>query len=136
MDRDRIDALITLGRSASSILRMQGIAKGAMARSGLGRTLHNACAATLSAFLENAGINVPMTLGAGNLGRRIKNRGWTRVPVGQQIAGDVGVAKDTGPPAGADHIYLVVERINSDKMLIADNQAPNPHIRFASGGGK
>ena len=67
--------------------------------------------ATLSAFLNEAGIDVPMTLGAGNLAARLRNnRHWNRIDVGKQQRGDVGVCYDKTSPAGADHVYLVVER--------------------------
>jgi hypothetical protein len=47
-----------------------------------------------------------------------------KIPVGQQQAGDVG--STCGPTAhhGYDHIYLVLERQDSDKMVIVDNQKP------------
>lgn len=106
----------------------------------------NGCAATLSALLRMAGIQVPMTLGAGvlahilggkpGMGGAIKCRGWEHIPVGQQNAGDVGVTYDLGGNAGADHIYLVVEPLGQDEMVIADNQDTKLHHRFASGKGK
>ena len=100
----------------------------------------NGCAAHLSALLQQAGIDVPMTFGAGKLAQRLRDRGWTRVDVGSQMAGDVGVCLDNNPtPAGADHIYLVIEALGRDEMLIADNQRTTDatHKRFASGtGGK
>jgi hypothetical protein len=100
----------------------------------------NGCAAHLSALLQQAGIAVPMTWGAGKLASVLAARHWRRVGVGQQVPGDVGVCFDNNPdPPGADHIYLVVETHGGDEMLIADNQnADNdvPHKRFASGNGK
>ncbi|EJL37550.1 hypothetical protein PMI01_00628 [Caulobacter sp. AP07] len=138
MDKDCIDRLIALGSDPASIQRIQDLAAREMKRAGLGYTLHNACAATLSQFLIAAGVNVPVTLGAGKLAARLGpgGRGWDRVAVGGQRAGDVGVTVDNTAPAGADHIYLVVERVDADEMVIADNQAPNRHARFASGQGK
>ena len=101
---------------------------------------HNACAAHLSALLQQAGIGVPMTLGAGKLANVLADRGWSKIAVGHQQPGDAGVCLDNDPtPAGADHIYLVVETHGPDEMLIADNQngAKNePHSRFALGHGK
>jgi hypothetical protein len=47
--------------------------------------------------------------------------------VGEQQAGDVGVAQSDVP------IYLVLQTKGQDEMLIADNQQPMPHSRFASG---
>lgn len=137
MDKDCIDRLIASGTDPASIRRIQDKAAREMQRAGLGYTLHNACAATLSEFLNEAGIRVPITLGAGLLAARLANdRHWARVPVGEQLAGDVGVTYDRKSPAGADHVYLVVERVDADEMRIADNQAPQRHARFASGHGK
>jgi hypothetical protein len=136
MDKDHIDKLIALGTDPASIVRVQDVAAREMQRNGLGYTLHSACAATLSSFLNEAGINVPVTLGAGRLARRLHaDRGWMMIERGRQLAGDVGVTYDTGAPAGADHIYLVVARIDDDEMRIADNQKPlgKSHARFVSG---
>jgi hypothetical protein len=100
----------------------------------------NGCAAHLSALLRQSGIDVHMILGAGALARAIERRGWQRIEVGDQRPGDVGVTFDHDPtPPGADHIYLVVERLGDDEMMVADNQRrrDEPHSRFASGrGGK
>ena len=128
--------MIALGSEAESIRRIQDAAAKEMQKAGYGYTLHNACAATLSEFLNAAGIDVPITLGAGRLARRIADRGWRRVRVGNQRAGDVGVTFDNTSPSGADHIYLVVQVLDPDKMMIGDNQAPRPHVRYASGRGR
>ena len=64
-----------LGRATRGVQQAQTLAKKIMQSSGYGPTLHNACAATLSEFMNFAGINVPVTLGAGNLARRIAARG-------------------------------------------------------------
>ena len=134
MDKDCIPQLIALGSNTTSIQHIQDLAAKEMQKAGLGYTLHNACAATLSEFLIASGIGVPVTLGAGNLARRLKeDRQWTPVDVGKQQAGDVAVTKDLTAPAGADHIFLVVKRVDADEMVIADNQDPGPHQRFASG---
>ena len=140
-DSGHVAKLIQLGSDPESIAEAQATAAKALRTVGVVYP-HNACAATLSSFLIGAGISVPMTLGAGNLAARLKNnRGWDTVKVGQQMAGDVGVCQDNTPPAGADHIYLVVEvddDDDDDKMVIADNQAQGTtHVRYASGkGGK
>lgn len=137
MDRDCIDKLIALGTDPASIVRIQDLAAREMMRNGLGHTLSNACAATLSIFLNEAGVDVPITLGAGRLARRLRDdRHWKPIDVGQQLAGDVGVTFDNKSPHGADHVYLVVERIDADLMQIADNQKPQRHRRAASGKGK
>jgi hypothetical protein len=60
-----------------------------------------------------------------------------RIELGQQKAGDVG--STCGPSAnhGSDHIYFVIQVLNFDEMVIADNQQTAPHFRFAGGkGGK
>ena len=93
----------------------------------------NGCAAHLSALLRQSGIDVGMILGAGALARTIERRGWQRVDVGDQQPGDVGVTFDNDPtPPGADHVYLVVERLGDDEMTIADNQRRTDatHSRF------
>jgi hypothetical protein len=129
MDKDRVPQLVQLGSYTNSIDDVQALAMKVMNDNGYGYTLHNACAATLSEFLNLAGIDVPITLGAGNLARRITARGWQKILVEQQQAGDVAVAENDV------HIFLVVEAVDKDKMVIADNQAPSPHIRYASGSG-
>lgn len=135
-----IAKLIQTGSSPDGLAEAQKMAAKALADAGQPAFPHNACAATLSALLQLAGINVPMTLGAGKLANRLGgasgSRGWSRVEVGAQRAGDVGVTYDEGGNPGADHIYLVLQAIDADQMLIADNQDPAPHTRFASGHGK
>ncbi len=101
-------------------------------------TPHNACACTLVMFLREAGIDIAMERGAGRLARILeKDRHWQRVKIGRQQAGDVAVTLDLTKPFGADHIFLVVDVLDADRMLIADNQGTHaPHERFASGKGK
>ena len=130
-DAPHIPVLIQNGNSADALAAARATAAGSM--SGYPT---NGCAAHLSALLRQSGINVPMTLGAGMLATRMANRGWQHINVGNQQPGDIGVCfdKDTSIP-GADHIYLVVEALDQDKMLIADNQnkADAPHARSARG---
>ncbi|WP_146205339.1 MULTISPECIES: hypothetical protein [unclassified Azospirillum] len=131
MDKDCIPTLIKHGNSPTELAKAQ-----AEARKHLPGFPTNGCAANLSALLQGAGIAVPMTLGAGHLATIIKERGWERIAVGQQQAGDIGVTYDLDPtPPGADHIYLVVgvSKIGADEMRIADNQAKTVHTRHASG---
>lgn len=127
MDKDHISRLVQLGGTKQGVQQAQTLAKKVMQDNGYGSTLHNACAATLSEFMNLAGIDVPITLGAGNLARRIKGRGWNQIDVGNQHAGDVAVATNDV------HIFLVDQAIDKDVMVIADNQAPGPHRRKASG---
>ncbi len=99
----------------------------------------NGCAAHLSMLLRQSGIDVPVTWGAGKLAHLLAERHWTRISVGKQMPGDVGVTFDNDPtPAGADHIYLVVETLGPDEMMVADNQrkVDKLHSRFANGKGK
>jgi hypothetical protein len=140
MDQDHIAKLIENGDSRESLATAQRSAAKALADAGERPFPHNACAATLSALLQLSGIDVPMTLGAGKLahtlGGQLNSRRWEHIPLGGQQAGDVGVCFDNGGVAGADHIYLVVQRVDKDEMVIADNQAASTHRRFASGRGK
>jgi hypothetical protein len=87
-------------------------------------------------LLQEAGISVPDTFQAIVLGQLLKKRGWIQIPIGSQIAGDVGSTCGQTPHHGTDHIYLVLRPVNSDEMVVADNQAAEPHFRFASGQGK
>lgn len=140
MDRDHIAKLLEIANSQDGLAQAQEIAAKALSDAGEAPFPKNACAATLSALLELSGMDLPMTLGAGKLanilGGRIGSRGWNHLPIAAQRAGDVGVTFDEGGVPGADHIYLVLQRMDDDQMLIADNQAPMPHTRFASGKGK
>ncbi|QNP40513.1 hypothetical protein [Lysobacter solisilvae (ex Woo and Kim 2020)] len=141
MDGDHVPELIRLGGSSAGLAQAQGIAAQAMAAAGLPAFPKNACAANLSALLQLAGLDFPMTFGAGKLaymlGGKFDSRRWVHVRAGDQIEGDVGVTydNDTSIP-GSDHIYLVVKRVDTDRMVIADNQATQPHERFVSGKGK
>lgn len=96
------------------------------------------CAITLSVLLQQAGIGVQDTFQALALGNVLKSqRRWQVIPLGQQQTGDVGSTCGTVPHHGYDHIYLVLKVLNSDEMVIADNQQHEPHFRWASGkGGK
>jgi hypothetical protein len=138
-DGDRIPKLIQLGSDQKSITKVQAKAAKTMKQIGY-KYPTKSCAAVLSHFLREAGIDVPITTGAQNLADRLRvDRKWSRIKVGKQQPGDVGVCYSMADDvAGADHVYLVVERIDSDAMMIADNQAQGKtHRRYASGkGGK
>lgn len=129
-----IDALLKQGSS------IQGLAQArATAAAQLPGYPTNGCATHLSALLQQAGFNVPMIFGAGKLAHYLADHGWSKIPTGEQQPGDVGVCYDNNPsPPGADHVYLVIETIDNDKMMIADNQRDDDviHARYASGNGK
>ncbi|MBS0485408.1 MAG: hypothetical protein JSS06_09395 [Proteobacteria bacterium] len=132
MDRNNIPKLIKLGSSTTDLAQAQSVA-----RSAWPPFPHNGCAANLSALLQLAGIDVPMTLGAGKLAHILNSRrGWVQIAVGEQTAGDIGVTFDDNAIPGADHIYLVVQTVGTDEMIVADNQDTRPHRRFASGHGR
>jgi hypothetical protein len=98
--------------------------------------LHDGYAITLSVVLQLVGIEVPDTYQAIVLGITfLKDRGWTCVKVGQQKAGDVGSTCGDQADHGSDHIYLVLNALNTDEMVVADHQQLKPHFRFASGKG-
>jgi hypothetical protein len=94
------------------------------------------CAITLSVLLQEAGISVPDTYQALAMGNVLKRRGWQVVPVGNEQPGDVGSTCGSTPHHGYDHVYLVLRLVNSDEMLVADNQDQAPHFRWASGMGR
>jgi hypothetical protein len=136
-DKELIPNAISISTTPKSYAAVQKAAAKAL-KDGAGEEWpRNGCAANLSALLQATGIGVPMVLGAGalanKLGGAFNSRGWGHVPVGAQQAGDVGVTFDLGGNPGADHIYFVVNRVDSDEMTIADNQGNAPHTRFASG---
>jgi hypothetical protein len=94
------------------------------------------CAITLSVLLQDAGIPIKDTYQALALGNLLKSkRKWTAVEVGDQRAGDIGSTCGNVAHHGQDHVYLVLKVLNSDEMVVADNQQPKPHFRFASGNG-
>jgi len=132
LDAQNIQTLVRNGQSSQQIAAAQRTAKRAWPPFP-----HNGCAANLSALLQMSGVSVPMTLGAGKLAHLLRDsRLWAVVGVGSQMAGDVGVTYDDNNIPGADHVYLVIQDLNGDEMIISDNQSTTVHHRFASGKGK
>jgi hypothetical protein len=98
---------------------------------------HDGCAITLCILLQEAGITVNDTYQAIALGNVLKTeRGWKIISVGEQKEGDIGSTCGSVPHHGYDHIFLVLKALNTDEMIVADNQESEPHFRFASGKGK
>lgn len=136
-DKELIPKAVSIATTPKAYAAVQATAAKALKDEAHLTWPHSGCAANLSALLQAAGIPVPTILGAGSLATKLggayNSRGWVHVPVGSQVAGDVGVTFDEGGNPGADHIYFVVTRVDGDEMVIADNQAKSPHTRFASG---
>lgn len=137
-DGQFIPALLKLASDAQQLLNAQHEAAKKLLDYDGEVYPHDGCAITLSVLLQNAGINVPDTYQAIVLGNALKSkRNWQVIAVGQQQPGDVGSTCGSEPHHGSDHVYLVLKKLNDDEMVIADNQAPRPHFRYASGiGGK
>jgi hypothetical protein len=136
-DSSHIPGLVKLASDANQLIAAQHTAAKRLLDFDGEVFPSDGCGITLSVLLEEAGISVKDTFQALALGNVLKERGWQVIPLGSQKTGDVG--STCGPVAhhGQDHIYLVLRVLNSDEMVIADNQQPKPHFRFASGkGGK
>lgn len=136
-DHENIASLITTLSNSNSLQSAQHTAAKRLLAYDGEIYPSDGCAITLSVLLQSVGIDVPDTFKAIELGKVLQNRGWKVIPVGQQKKGDVGSTCGTQAHHGYDHIYLVLEVMNIDEMVIADNQSGSPHFRFASGkGGK
>lgn len=135
-DHDCISDLLTIGSDPRTLKSAQDVAAEKLNHYDGEVYPTDGCAITLSVLLQDAGIPVPDTYQALALGRLLQeHRGWTRVAPGSQRAGDVGSTCGDVPDHGVDHIYLVLKPVDGDQMVIADNQSPTPHTRFASGKG-
>jgi len=87
----------------------------------------NGCANFLSAMLQLASLGVGTHMLAQDLAETLENKaGWHRVDLADYQAGDVGVTDARIDPPNADHIYLVMRRIDSNDMMVVDNQARTP----------
>jgi chitosanase len=135
-DGGAIDKLVALGSDPRTLRAAQAIAAQRLLAFDREVFPHDGCAITLSVLMQQAGIEVPDTFPAIELGQELLRRGWKKILVGEQQRGDVGSTCGTVAHHGTDHIYLVLRDVNDDEMVIADNQASSPHFRFASGQGK
>jgi hypothetical protein len=135
-DKQHIPALIALASDRNQLLAAQHTAAQRLLEYDGEVYPHDGCAITLSVLLQDAGISVADTYQAIVLGNTLKSkRNWQVIAVGQQQPGDVGSTCGSTPHHGIDHIYLVLKVLNSDEMVIADNQESAPHFRWASGKG-
>lgn len=134
-DRDRIDGLVKLGSDAAALAHAErAAAKKLLAFDGEVYPA-DGCAITQSCLLQAAGIAIPDTYQALAFGNLLEKRGWARIAVGAQKGGDIGSTCKARADHGNDHVYLVLRIVNDDEMVIADNQASQPHFRTASGNG-
>jgi hypothetical protein len=96
----------------------------------------DSCAITQSELLNMAGASdLPFTFQAlAYVNLLLGKRGWQKIAVGEQKAGDIGTTVFGGVPHhGIDHVYLVLQVLNPFENLIADNQARAPHFRYTDG---
>jgi len=137
-DISKIEKLVSIASQKGSLIEVQNKAAKKLLDYDGEIYPSDGCAITLSVLLQDAGISVPDLFMAIELTSELKNkRKWEIIPLGQQQAGDIGTTCGNTAQHGSDHIYLVLKKINDDEMLIADNQAREPHFRWASGeGGK
>ncbi|MGN6572751.1 MAG: hypothetical protein ACTHLO_15185 [Pseudolabrys sp.] len=135
-DSQFITQLIEIGSDAGQLFAAQNIAAKRLLNFDGEVYPSDGCAITLSVLLQEAGINVKDTFRAIDLGNVLKQRNWQPVQLGKQMAGDVGSTCGATANHGSDHIYLVLKPVNTDEMVIADNQQNHPHFRFVSGRGR
>lgn len=136
-DKDKIIEVMNIAKTPARYDKIQEVAAIELFKLAHENWPHDGCALNLCNLLQEGGIPVPDIMQALALGNYLRDkREWKIIPVGQQQPGDVGSTCGETTHHGYDHIYLVLERINDDKMIIADNQKPVPHERFASGKGK
>src|ERR1700730_2755718 len=122
-DAQLISALLAIASDPAKFAAAQEIAKEKLFRYDGEIYPRDGCAITLSILLQKAGIGIADIYLAKTIGNILKKRKWKVIPVGEQKAGDVG--STCGPKPGKnDHVYLVLDALGKDKMLIADNQVP------------
>lgn len=132
-DKDRIERLIQEASSIDRLQVLQARAAGKLLNYDGEKYPEDGCAITLSLLLQNAGIDVPDVFTAVELGKTLRERGWQTIAPGRQEAGDIGSTCCSAPRHGFDHIYLVVQKLDDDDMIVVDNQLPIPHFRHVGG---
>lgn len=80
----------------------------------------NACAATLTTLLRQAGFNVAFTASAREAAHSLERSGWQKVK--SPRPGDVGVCVDRNAIPGPDHVWLVA-RVVGGEVWAFDNRA-------------
>lgn len=137
-DKGKLPGIISIANDRTAYDKVQAIASRELYKMAEIDWPHDGCAINLANLLQEGGIPVPDILQALTLGNHLRDhRGWQVVPKGEQQPGDIGSTCGTTADHGYDHIYLVLQRVDHDEMVIADNQESKPHRRFVSGkGGK
>src|ERR1700722_15133405 len=119
-DLQDIPTLLAIASDANQLLAAQHTAAANLLKYDGEKYPSDGWAIPLSVLLQEAGIDVQDTYQAIELGRILMERNWETIHVGQQQNGDVGSTCGTEPNHGSDHIYLVVQVMNSDEMVVAD----------------
>jgi hypothetical protein len=133
-DKDHIKTLLEQGTNAALLQISQMKAAQLLLAYDGEKYPQDGCAITLSVLMQAAGIDVPNTYTAIEVGRRLRDkRGWEVIAPGNQQPGDVGSTCGEQPNHGVDHIYLLVKNVSPDEMLVADNQRSYAHTRSVSG---
>ena len=137
-DKDLIPNLISIASDPGRLIAAQHLAAKRLLDFDGEVFPSDGCAITLSVLFQESGVSINDIFQAIALGRYLQDtRNWTRVDAGSQMPGDVGSTCGETANHGSDHIYLVLQVLNPDEMVIADNQEPKPHFRFVSSvGGK
>jgi hypothetical protein len=138
-DVEAIASLLALASNRQTLQAAQTVAAQRLLDYDGEKYPQDGCAITLSVLLQEAGIDVPDTYMAIDMGGLLQSRRWTKIAIGAQQRGDVGSTCGKTPHHGTDHVYVVLRVSNPDEpdeMVVADNQEPAPHFRFASGKGK
>lgn len=132
-DKDHIKTLLEQGTNAA-LLQISQMKAAQLLLAYDGEYPRDGCAITLSVLMQAAGIDVPNTYTAIELGRRLRDkRGRKVIAPGNQQPGDVGSTCGEEPNHGVDHIDLLVKNLGPDEMLVADNQRSYAHTRSVSG---